>query len=42
MRIDSPATYDLTYDRIEDQSVDVVDILVSGQTTEHSPPEQPI
>ena len=42
MCIDSPATYDLKHDRIEGQPVGVVDILVSGQTTEHRLPEQPI
>lgn len=39
LRIDSPATYDLAHDRIEGQPVGVVEILVSGQTTEHRLPE---
>jgi hypothetical protein len=40
--IDSPSTHDLTHDRIEGQTVGVVDILVSGQPPEQRLPEQTI
>ena len=42
MRIDGATADNLAHDRIAGESVGVVDILVSGQTTEHRLPEQPI
>jgi hypothetical protein len=42
LRIDSPAADNLTHDRIEGQTVGIVDVLVSGQPPEHRLPEQPV
>jgi hypothetical protein len=42
LRIDGPATNNLSHDRIKGQAVGVVDILVSGQPPEHRLPEQPV
>ena len=42
LRTDSPATHDLTHDRIEGQPVSIVDIFVSGQPPIDRLPEQPV
>ena len=42
LRIDRSATHDLAHDRIKRQSICIVDIFVSGQSTEHRLPEKPV
>ena len=42
LRLDSPATHNLAHDRINRETVGVVDVLVSGQPPEHRLPKQPI
>jgi hypothetical protein len=42
LSVNSPAAHNLAHDRIEGETVSIVDVLLSGQPPEHRLPEQPV
>ena len=42
LRVNGTAAHDLAHDRVNGQSISIVDVLVSSQSPEHRLPKQPV